>query len=617
MQRKIKPRQSETAPRSDIAPPLPVWFTCLFLTLTVGAVFWPALQADFLNLDDPEYVAANGWVQKGLSPENLVRAWTTPVVANWHPLTMVSHMLDCQIFGLQPWGHHLVSVLLHGGNTALVYLLLYQTTRAFWRSGFVALLFAVHPLHVESVAWVAERKDVLSTFFGLISLIFYCRYARAPFTVGWRQFFPDYTLAFFFFTCGCLSKPMLVTWPFVLGLLDYWPLGRLAKGWRLIWEKIPFLAVALAMCFVTLLVQKQGGALDTGEHFSLGRRIANAIVSYCRYLEKLFWPTDLSVYYAIPPSWPLWVISGCALILVSLTALFVMGWRRQPYLLMGWMWFLGTLVPVIQLVQTGSHAMADRYTYIPYIGCFIALSWGCFAASRRWRPEVLPGLCLILIVACVGKTRHQLGVWVDSETLFRHALSVTENNWLCQNNLASALDHQGRTEEAIAHFVESIRLDPNKALTRNNFGAALVKTGRIDQAMSEYEEAIRLQPNYAAAYNNLGSALAQLGRLNEAVDKYQKALQLEPEYVAAHNNLGNAYGRKGQLDEAIAQFQAAIRLQPEIPEIYYNLGIASMMKGRLEDGIAAFTQAVRLKPDYEQARGQLQNALQMKIRSGN
>jgi Flp pilus assembly protein TadD len=617
MQTKDKTSPEEAMATSAIEPPLPAWLTCALLALATIILFWPAMRCDFLNLDDPEYVAANMWAQKGLNAENIVRAFTTPVVANWHPLTMISHMADCEFFGLQPWGHHLVSVLLHGLNTALVFLLLHETTRAYWRSVFVALLFATHPLHVESVAWVAERKDVLSACFGLISLICYCRYARGQAQPGWRQYFPDYALSFFFFACGCLSKPMLVTWPFVLCLLDYWPLGRLAKGWKLVWEKMPFLLLTAVFCVVTFIVQKHGGALDAGERFSLGRRVTNAIVSYCRYLEKLFWPFDLSVYYAHPTEWPFWVVSACGLILVALTVLVLMCWRRHPYLLMGWMWFVGTLVPVIQLVQTGSHAMADRYTYIPYIGLFIALTWGLVAVSRGWRPEILRGVGLMVVIACAVQTRHQLGYWVDSETLFRHALSVTENNWLCQNNLASALDRQGRVDEAIAHFRESLRLDPNKALTRNNYGATLVKTGQIEEAIQEYEKAIRLSPGYAGAYNNLGSALAQQGRLDDAVARYQEALELDPGYVAAHNNLGNAYGRRGQLDQAITHFQAAIRLQPDIPEIHNNLGIALMMKGRLNEAIAAFKEAVQIKPDYDQARAHLQNALQMKKTRAN
>ena len=403
-----------------------MWPIAVLLVLLTIAVYWPATRYDFINFDDPAYVTKNPNVQSGLSRESVKWAFFHPVSANWHPLTVMSHMLDCQLYGLKPWGHHLTSVLLHALNAVLVFVLLRQLTRAVWRSLLVAALFAVHPLLVESVAWISERKDVLSGFFGLLCLIFYARYAQ-PKIVNRQSSIINYALAVFFFALGLISKPMLVTWPFVMLLLDYWPLGRLqttdyglpsseskngpqpSTAWRgeatcrvevkrrrerrrltpLLLEKLPFFALAAVASCVTFVVQKHGGAVSAGESWPLGAHAGNALISYCRYLEKLFWPTDLAVFYPHPKDWPLALVLPAGLLLVAISVLFFVERRRYPFLLMGWLWFCGTLVPVIGLVQVGGQAMADRYAYLPSLGVLIVAIWGANELTRHWRHPMI------------------------------------------------------------------------------------------------------------------------------------------------------------------------------------------------------------------------------------
>ncbi|MEI9961723.1 MAG: hypothetical protein WDM76_11500 [Limisphaerales bacterium] len=400
---KFKPAPAVASPIVSGWSRFPVWLIVIVLALVTIALYWPATQCDFINLDDPEYVTANVHVQNGLSVENIKWAFSNPVLFNWHPLTMLSYMMDCQFFGLNPWRHHLTSVLLHSLNTVLVFLFLRSLTGALWRSVLVAALFGWHPLHVESVAWVAERKDVLSTCFGLLSLIFYGRYAQKQSqaassklktqkgsTLNSQPATIDYVLALLFLALGLMSKAMLVTWPFVMLLLDYWPLERFNRLhiWRLVVEKIPFFVLTVLVGIVTFVVQKQGGALDTGEALPLGARGGNALISYCRYLGKLIWPTDLAVFYPHPGHWPVGLVIMAGMLLLGISIVLIAKRAHYPYLLMGWLWFVGTLVPVIQLLQTGAHAMADRYTYIPSIGALILIVWGIYELTRSWRHQL-------------------------------------------------------------------------------------------------------------------------------------------------------------------------------------------------------------------------------------
>ena len=600
----------------------PVWLMAALLVLVTIAIYWPVMRHDFVNYDDNLYVTANVHVQNGLTLENIKWACFNPVSRNWHPLTMWSHMVDCQLFGLKPWGHHLTSVLLHALNTALVFLLLRSMTGAFWRSALVAALFGLHPLHVESVAWVAERKDVLSTCFGLLSLIFYARYGRKRLAAEDRDVkargvpalrLLDYLLALIFFALGLMSKPMLVTWPFVMLLLDYWPLERFkpASAWRLLTEKIPFFALAAAVSVVTFVVQKRGGAVIAAETLPLGARSGNALISYCRYLGKLFWPTDLAVFYPHPGYWPLAKVLLAGGLIVGISVLLFVQRRRYPFLLMGWLWFCGTLVPVIGLVQVGGQAMADRYTYIPSLGVLVLAVWGVYELTKSWHYRVvaLSVAGSTAVVLCLALTRQQLGYWKDSEALFRHALEVTENNYLAHLNLGSALDEKGQIDEAIREFQEAIRLKPDYALAHNNLGIALDRKGQIDEAISQFQEAIRLKPDYAEAHNNLGMALVKKGQIDEAIREFQEAIRLKPDYAEAHNNLGMALVRKGQIDEAIREFQEAIRLKPDYAEAHNNLGIALDKEGQIDEAIREFQEAIRLKPDYALAHSNLGIAL--------
>ena len=628
------------------------------LALVTTAIYWPATRCDFVNLDDPVHVTAVAQVQKGLSLEGIRWAFLNPVATNWHPLTVLSHMLDCQIFGLQPWGHHLANVLLHALNAGLVFLLLQQLTKATWRSLWVAAFFAVHPLRVESVTWVTERKDVLSGFFGLLALMAYARYAQermqnaecrmqkpeagSPWSVVSSRWsvvhLPSsifYLLSLSLFALGLLSKPMLVTWPFVMLLLDYWPLGRLRNAectgeghaprftfhvsrftphTPLLLEKLPFFALAALASVVTFIVQRRGGALAAGENLSLGVRLGNALISYCRYLGKLFWPADLAVVYPHPGLWPLWQVLVAAGLILGISMLVWVARRRHPYLLGGWLWYCGTLVPVSQVIQTGAHAMADRWTYIPSIGVLILAVWGACELTRRWRYQSL-GLSVAsaaAIVLCIALTRHQIGYWRDSEALLRHALAVTANNYLAHGNLGAALEEKGRMDEAIGHYQEALRLKPGFVEAHNNLGAALSKKGQIDAAIRQYQEALRLKPDYVDALNNLGVALDKKGQTEAAIRQFREALRLKPGHALAFSNLGAALSKQGQLDEAIRQYQEAISLDPGYAQVHCDLGVALSRKGQFDEAIRQYREALRLKPDLADAHNNLGAAFDKK-----
>ena len=549
------------------------------LFLLTLAVFWPATRGGFISVDDPAYVTANAQVQAGWSLANLKWVFTTPVSGNWHPVTMLSHLLDCEWFGLNPWGHHLTSVLIHALNALLVLVWLQQATGAAGRSLAVAALFAVHPLRVESVAWIAERKDVLSAFFGLLTLICYTRYAqqcKMPNSTG-RIF---YALALFFFAGGLMSKPMLVTWPLVLLLLDYWPLKRMPnsefriRNWTgLLLKKIPFCALAAADGVVTLVFQGRSGVVKTVADYPVGARLENLLVAYGRYLGKICWPADLAVYYPHPGYWPLAEVLLAGALLAGLTIFCLRLRRRQPYLLLGWLWFLVTLLPVIGLVQVGRQSMADRYTYLPSLGILILAVWGVAEAARCWRYHqiilTLTGAAVVL--ACVVTTRRQLEHWRNSETLLRHALAVTRDNWFAHKALGTVLLGQGRNEAAIREFQAALRLNPGDAEASNNLGIALLNQGQTAEAMTQFQNAVRFQPDNADAHHNLGNLLLGRGEIDGAIRELQAALRLKPDDAAARNNLGIALASTGRLDEAIRQFQAALQLQPADAEVRTNL----------------------------------------------
>jgi tetratricopeptide (TPR) repeat protein len=599
-----------------------VYLLLVFATLVV---FHRLPTHDFINLDDNLLVYENPQVLAGLSKQGVIWAFTQYTAEYWHPVTWLSHMLDCQLFGLRPGLHHLTSLLFHLANCVLLLLVLRKMTGTLWRSAFVAAIFALHPLHVESVAWVAERKDLLSGFFWFLTIWAYAGYAEQP---GLKR----YLLVLLFFGLGLMAKPMVVTLPFVLLLLDYWPLGRVQwqkvrpvsgpeiHRWpfsRLVWEKIPLFALTGVTIIATIVAQEKVGALKSLETFPLTSRIANALVSYVNYMAKMILPSKLAVYYPHPNTLPLWQVAGAALVLAGITVLAIKAAKNRPYLAVGWFWYLGTLAPVIGLVQVGSQAMADRYTYIPLIGLFIMIAWGV--------PSALAGRCrattafaiasAVLLLGCMVATWRQVGHWQNSITLFQHTIAVTADNYFAHNNLGVALARDGRLAEAVSHYSQALRIKPDGAELHNNLGNALAAQGDMDRAADHYHRALEIDLNNARAYNNLGNLLANQGKTEEAINHYKEALRLKPDYGGAHYNLGTALAEQGRTEEAINQFTEALRLMPYWAGAHNNLGLALEKRGRLEEAISHYKEALRIKPDYAKAKNNLERALRLTGRS--
>ncbi|MGO8763563.1 MAG: tetratricopeptide repeat protein [Limisphaerales bacterium] len=613
---KPKSTRAQAPARAVFQPRFRPWQLAALLALATLALYWPAMRGGFINFDDPDYVTKNPHVQGGLTWEGVKWAFTTQRAATWAPLLWLSHELACQLFGLNPWGHHLINALLHAANTALVFLVFQRMTRATWRSLALAALFGWHPLRVESVAWIAERKDVLSTFFLMLTLLFYAKYVEEKQTESSKST-ASYWTAVLMFALGLMSKAMLVTAPFVLLLLDYWPLKRIpdfrfriSDFIHLLREKIPFFALAAAACVITFAAQKHGGAVMTVENMPIGARVENALISYCRYLGKMFWPADLAVLYPLPEHWPQAEALLAGAFLSGVTVLFFLTRRARPFLMTGWLWFLGTLVPVIGLVQVGDQAMADRYTYIPSLGVLALTIWGASDLALGWRRRTvaLGAAGLAASILSLALTRQQLGYWRDSETLFRHTLKVTRANSVIHNDLSVVLLENGRTDEAISEAQEALRVDPDYVEARNSLGNALIEDGRIDEAISQFQAALRLNPDYADTHNNLGDALSKKGRIDEAMIQIQEALRLSPDYADAHYNLGLIYRQKGMIDEANRQIQEALRLNPNYVEAYNNLGYALLQKGRIDEAIGQFKEALRLNPDDADAHNNLGSA---------
>jgi tetratricopeptide (TPR) repeat protein len=580
---------------------------CLCLAVVTGIVYWPVRHFGFTNYDDAGYVSQNPQVQRGLTLHGLLWAFTTNAEGNWHPLTWFSHMLDCQLFGLNAGAHHLLNVMFHIANVLLLYAVFNRMTAAPWRSALVAGLFGLHPLHVESVAWVAERKDVLSMLFWMLTIWAYVRYVERP--NGAR-----YWLSLALYALGLMAKPMAVTLPFVLLLLDYWPLGRTrweasAVGDKaeaslrdLLKEKLPFLALSAVWCAVAYWAERGTGAVVTLEYLPMGDRVANAVVSYVRYMGKAVWPVGLAVFYP-HRMWPLGTVIGAGVVLVGVSGLVVWRSGREPYFLVGWLWYVGTLVPVIGLVQVGSQSMADRYTYIPLVGLFLMVAWGVGRAGveQRVGRATTAATAGVVLVICVVLSRHQVGYWKNSETLFRHALSVTQDNSMAHLNLGNALFALGKTEEALAEYREALRINPDYISAHNNLGLALAGLGKTEEALAEYREALRIDPNCAEAHNNLGNVLVVQGKPVEAVAHYREALRINPHYVQAHSNLGLALAGLGKTAEAIAEYREAGRINPEYAEAHYDLGVLLAAQGKTEEARAEYQEAVRWRPEWPQA----------------
>jgi tetratricopeptide (TPR) repeat protein len=616
---------------SRLQSPRPLWVALGLCALTLFA-FLPCLRNGFVNFDDPGYVYANPHTTGGLTWRNILWAFTTLYQGFWHPLTWLSIQLDCTLYGLRPWGHHLTSVLLHTANTALLFLALRRLTGATWRSAAVAAFFAVHPLHVESVAWAAERKDVLSTFFLLLALWAYARNDECRMTndessiqhpassIEHRASSIQYPVSsIVFFTLALMCKTMAVTFPVLLLLVDWWPLNRLRSAGiparQLLREKIPFFALACVFGIITIIAQRQLGALQPIEQFPLGHRFANALLAYVYYLEETLLPIRLSVFYPFPAAFSVTAVLIAVVALAAITLAAV--WRRRsfPPLLFGWAWYLLMLAPVIGILQVGSQSHADRYTYLPLVGVFVLVVWGVAAlAGKRealaWPIGVVTALALTLaLVLCVVLTRNQIGYWRSSETLFVHALKMNPANELAYNNLAAAAAEQGRLGEAIFFLRQAVRLNPRHALAQANLGIGLVKQGRVDEAMVPLTEAIRLKPDYALAHAYLGSALFVKGRVDEARKHLQRAVDLAPGYPAAHRDLGALLGAKGDIPGALVQLRIAVQLAPDDAEAHYNLGIGLAATGKTAEAIAQYQEAIRLNPRHSNAHVNLGAAL--------
>lgn len=642
----------------------------LCLAAVTFLAFWPVSEFGYISFDDPDYVTKNPRVLSGLNADNIVWAFTTFHAQNWHPLTWLSLMADAQIIGPDAAALHLINLLWHVANSVLLFVVLRRLTDDFGPSLFVASIFALHPLHVESVAWISERKDVLSMCFLLLTIWAWGRYAgidpkseirdpkevRSPKSevrtanslersdAGSRT--RMYALALGLFALGLMSKPMLVTTPFLLLLLDYWPLNRFDRVpfFRLVFEKLPFFVLSGFSSVITFVAQQQGGAVRTLEHFPLEARLGNAVVSYAAYLKKTVWPAELSIFCPHPGHWPAREILLSILVLAVISAAAFALRRRAPFFLFGWCWFLGTLVPVLGIVQVGIQAMADRYTYVPLIGVFVAVAWGARALLEA-RPRFVGAvtvLALSVVIASAVVTRKQLQYWRNDETVFRHAVAVNPENPLAQNNLADALLREGRGREAIPHYREVIRLNPAYAHAYNNLGAALVTTGQPDEALPFFERAVRLDPRFSEARLNLGDALAARGRREEAIQQYRSVLQWDPNSVpalvklarvaaetgkpdealgwyqralqaaplipAVHIELGKLLDKQGRAAEALAQFAEAVRLDSEDPETHLVYGEALLRQGKRAEAAAQFQETLRLKPGHPQATEQLRQA---------
>ncbi|MFZ0827340.1 MAG: tetratricopeptide repeat protein [Verrucomicrobiia bacterium] len=608
----------------------PFW-VCVLLAVATVVVYWPAVGFDYVNYDDTEFVATNPHVLGGLTWENVRWAFGTGLDANWVPLTWLSYMLDVEWSGSTAAGLHLTNILLHAANTVLVFLLFRRLTGAHWRSAVLAGLFGWHPLHVESVAWVAERKDVLSTCFGLLSLIAYTGYAtgeRSPATQTesiWSRVTCHvprfYWLALLFFAFSLMCKPMLVTLPCVLWLLDYWPLRRIepekmfihrAPLSLLIWEKIPFFMLAAIAAALTVVIQHQDRAMESLASRPFGMRMANALVAYASYLGKTFWPVDLTNPYLLTRHLPWGQVLAAGALLLGLSVWAVLAARKRPYGLVGWLWFLGTMLPVIGLVQVGVQSMADRYTYLPLLGIFWIGVWAAAELAGRWR---LPGgvvalATLVVLGTCAARTRVQLDYWRNGESLFRHAIATTQNNFVAFEGLGCSLYSQGRLDEAMFYYLKALELRPSNENALTNLNDALVQIDAFSAATHNPRAQVRQTgADYANAHNTLGLGLAMNDKLEDAIRHFRKALLYDPDHVNARINLGYALTLQGRLDEAIGQCAQVLRQSPHQPRANNILGFALLKQGRWAQAVAPLREALQSEPENAEAQFNLGQAL--------
>ena len=591
---------------------------CLVIALTTFIAFTPLLGNQFVDYDDNAYLVENPNVQSGITFRSVIWAFTTTDMGNWHPLTWLSYMLDWELFGPNPRWHHLESLLFHTASALLLFLVLKRMTGVIWQSAFVAAAFALHPLHVESVAWAAERKDVLSTFFWFLTMLSYVLYVEKPKT-------GRYLLVTLSLCLGLMAKPMLVTLPFVLLLLDYWPLQRFqrpSKGTNikipqdnrgksilyLILEKIPLFLLVILFSLVTFFAQQSKGAVESFDRLTIESRINNALVSYAAYIIKMFWPARLAVFYPHPRyGLPIWKTVGASLLLTGITLLVIRRAQKQRWFLVGWLWYLGTLVPVIGLIQVGEQAMADRYTYVPIIGLFIIVAWQIPELVAKWphKKIILKAAAALVVSAMMICTWRQTGYWRNASTLSLHALKVTTGNYVAHKLLGSALYKQGNFEDAISHYKESLRLRPNHTNVEGDIGLALLSLGRYDEAAVQFRKALMLKGDTQKWHSSLAITLDKLGRLDEAIEHYRQALKLKSDDPIMHKNLATVLCRKGNFEEAIKDYEDWLRLNPNQAEIVKNMGNIYLMAGKTKQAIDCWAKAVELKPDFSEALNNL------------
>lgn len=589
-------------------------YAILSLTFLPLIAYWQVHGHEFVDLDDPVYVTDNQNIQRGITLAALRWAFSFDPLSYWHPLTWVSHMLDYQFFGLDPGPHHLSNLVIHIANALLLFLAMHRMTAAWWQSFFVVALFAVHPLNVESVAWVASRKNVLSTFFGILTIWVYAGYARKPGTTR-------YLVLCITMTLGLLAKPMLVTLPFLLLLMDYWPLSRWKSGFqthlegpgsfptyrasRLIYEKIPLLVLSAAVIGVSYASSDAMRIVTSFESVPLHLRIGNAVISYLTYIQKMVLPLDLAVFYPFPKAIPIWQVMTCGLALIGITALVVWARNRCPYLAVGWFWYLGSLAPVIGLVQQGLWpSYADRFAYLPLIGLFMILSWGGYDLAVRWRVSrsILGVTAASILLALLMITTAQTSLWRNTTLLFEHATDVTTDNDLAHYILGMEFQRKGKPGQAVAHLQEALRISPDNGEFHNRLGEVLTKQGELDRAIAHLSEALRRLPESAHAHNNMGIALSDQGNHKKAVIHYLKAIEINPREGVFHYNLGNSQYSEGLYQEAISSYLKALQRRPDDEKTHLNLGAALFHEGRLQEALNQFDEILRMNPGSHQAR---------------
>ncbi|MEP6709269.1 MAG: tetratricopeptide repeat protein, partial [Verrucomicrobiota bacterium] len=562
------------------------WY-CVCLALAVLVLYWPLTRYGFVNFDDDKYVASNPPVRAGLTLESVRWAFMAGHASNWHPVTWLSHMLDCQLFGVNAGAMHLVNVLFHTANSLLLFLLLRRATGQEGRSLCAAALFALHPLHVESVAWISERKDVLSTLFWLLATWCYVSYVLESRRKG-------YWLCLLFFTLGLMAKPMLVTLPVVFLIMDYWPLQRFSRARLrpLLMEKLPFLCLSMASTVVTFFVQQK--AVTKLDELSFTSRMLNAVISYLAYLGKTFWPANLVIFYPHPITYPAYqgILSSVGLVLITITVWWLR--YRRPYLIFGWFWYVVTLLPVIGLVQVGSQAMADRYSYVPLIGIFVALIWGLRDCLRyfAWNQAYSVTGASLVFAACAIATHHQLYYWKDSVTLFKHALASTTGNLVAHINLGAALMGEGKNSEALQHYLAAVKIKPGNAKAHYNLGIALASLGRMDEAIKHYRIALLIDPTYTKSLRALADSLLRSGKTSAALAHYQSLLKTEPDNADVHFIVGNTLIGGGDVTGGIKHLREVVRIEPKNFDAQLNLASALASQNKVEEAIASYQKAL-------------------------